>query len=114
MTAISQDKATEKMPEGKTPDEEITPTAESETATFNVQYHTKRCQVSFGANDTVMVITIPMEHNNRTFIRGFLLDMYEVACGWFAKREQVRRQLSLEGQKFNFKQGISNILRRRK
>lgn len=114
MAAISQDKSTEKMPEvAKTPDEKTTP-AESETATFNVQYHAKRCQVSFGANDTVMVITIPMEHNNRTFIRGFLLDMYEVACGWIAKREQVRRQLSLQGQKFNFKQGISNILRGRK
>ena len=86
---------------------------DTETGTFNVQYHKKRCQVSFAADNTVMVITVPMTHTNRTFIRGFLLDMYEVACQWFAQKEQLRQKLSISGQKFNFKQGIQRIMGRK-
>ena len=121
MATVNQDKATdkatEKMPEGirlDTPVPAPSSASESETATFNIQYHRKRCQVSFAADNTVMVITVPMTHTNRTFIRGFMLDMYDVACQWFAQKEQLRQKLSISGQKFNFKQGIQNILRGRK
>jgi len=108
-----------KKTEGETKEEKVNPKdtskpvpEETKKETITLDRDDMNARVFFTPDNSTMIISIPIAKMPRTFVRGFLMDVYDVACSWYIKRDETRLKIRENVSKFNFKDGISKLLRR--
>ena len=82
------------------------------TEEFVVTLNRKNAAVTFSKNNDFLIAIVPIAYVPRPFAKGFLLEVIDIVNAWHAERIKIREQLKLSGQKFNFVNGVRNLLRK--